>query len=222
MRLLTVPVLLAALGGQAPAASLLSRVGKVAWAPVRYAAARGQDLLDVFEINVGFGRTAKIDVKYGLHFFRVGDVRAWRAGSIDRRMGTWRETDDGLSIFPVSLLGWPVHWAADACGCRRLATDARFVARECTEGYQHVDRKELNGDPAFLWKDTVGGYYGPIHGVSLPTGFRHTRWGDSFPIGAELHAGVGVRAVVRPLQLVDFVVGFVGIDLDPQLNKKAY
>ena len=127
MRLLSVPVLLAALvGGQAPAASVLSRVGKVAWAPVRYAGARGQDLLDVFEINVGIGRTAKLDLKYGVHFFCVGDVRAWRAGTIDRRAGTWRETDEGLSLFPLSLLGWPVHWAADACRCRGLLNLPRY------------------------------------------------------------------------------------------------
>ena len=58
------------------------------------------------------------------------------------------------------------------------------------------------GDPAFILKDTVEGP-------------NHTRWADSFPIGAEAHLGVGLRVMVRPLQLVDFLVGFAGLDLDP-------
>jgi len=175
--------------------------------PAGYLRERALDLLDVVELHVGAGRGAKVDVRYGVHLFGLGDVRAWRAGAIDRRVGTWRELDSEIALLPLSILAWPVHYAAKGCGWRTLAGDARFVAQAGSEGVQHLDRKELNGDPAFVWKDTVEGP-------------RHTRWGDSFPIGAEVHALVGVRAAVRPLQLVDFVVGIVGLELDPWLTRE--
>lgn len=174
-------------------------------APVRYAHERLADLADIFELNVGIGRGAKFDIKYGLHFFGLGGVRSQRYGLLDRRIGTWRELDDELALLPLSYLAWPVREGARLCGWHRLAADAGFVLQAGTLGVQHLDRKEFNGDPEFLLKDTVEG---PIH----------TRWADSFPLGLDLHAGVGIRAIVRPLQLADFVVGFVGIELDPWLN----
>jgi len=174
-------------------------------APVRYAHERLADLADIFEFNLGIGRGAKFDIKYGLHFFGLGNVRSQRYGLLDRRIGTWRELDDELALLPLSYLAWPVREGARLCGWRRLAADAGFVLQAGTLGVQHLDRKELNGDPEFLLKDTVEG---PIH----------TRWADCFPLGLDLHAGVGIRAIVRPLQLADFVVGFVGIELDPWLN----
>jgi len=200
-------VLALAMGQAARAAAPAPRIRRALWAAARYLGARGQDLLDVFELNVGAGRGVKLDVKYGVHFFGLGDVRTRRVGNIDRRVGYWRELDTELGLFPLSLLAWPVHHGARLCGCRTLASDARFVARDGSYGFQHLDRKELNGDPEFFWKDTVESY-------------RHTRWGDSFPLGLEVHALVGLRAMVRPLQLADFAAGIVGIDLDPWLTRE--
>lgn len=174
------------------------------WAPIAYATERVNDLFDLFELNVGLGRGAKLSLKYGLHFLGLGDTRTQRYGLLDRRVGTWRELDSELGLFPLSMLAWPVEEAASLTGARQLQQDARFVLQAGTQGVRHLDRKELNGDPEFVLKDTVEG---PLH----------TRWGDCFPIGAEVHLGVGVRALVRPLQLADFVVGFLGIELDPWL-----
>ncbi|HPD14274.1 MAG TPA: hypothetical protein PLE19_04960 [Planctomycetota bacterium] len=174
------------------------------WPPAAYAAERVNDLLDAFELNAGIGRGAKLSLRYGLHFFGLGEARTRRYGVLDRRMGTWRELDSELSLFPLSLLAWPVEGAAGLAGARQLQQDARFVLQAGTEGVQHLDRKKLNGDPEFVLKDTVEG---PLH----------TRWGDCFPIGAEMQAGVGLRLTVRPLQLVDFLAGFIGIELDPWL-----
>jgi hypothetical protein len=170
----------------------------------RYVGERVNDLLDVFEVNVGIGRGAKIDVKYGVQFLGLGDVRSRRLGTIDRRVGYWRENDSEIGLLPLSLLAWPVHYGARELGARRLAADAKFVAETGSDGLQLLDRKELNDDPEFLLKDTVNG---PVH----------ARWGDSFPIGAEVHVGVGVRVMLRPLQLLDFIAGFAGIELDPWL-----
>ncbi len=178
--------------------------GGPALAPLRYLRGRALDLLDVVELNVGAGPGAKLSVKYGLHFFGLGSVRSTRAGNIDRRAGTWRELDTEFGILPLSVAAWPVHYGARAWGRRQLAADAKLVAQAGSEGIQYLDRKELNGDPAFIVKDTAEG---PVH----------TRWADSFPIGAEVHAYVGIRALVRPLELVDFAVGLVGLDLDPWL-----
>jgi len=194
-------LLLAALAGAGEPAP--APAGPVA-APLRYLRERALDLLDAVELNVGAGRGAKLSVQYGLQFFGAGSVRSHRVGTIDRRVGRWRELDTELGLLPLSLLAWPVHYAAKAAGRRQLAADAAFVAKDASDGFEHLDRKELNGDPVFLLKDTV-------------TGPVHTRWGDSFPIGFEVHALVGVRARVRPLQLADFLVGFVGVELDPWL-----
>lgn len=172
---------------------------------VRYLCERGADLMDVVELNVGVGRGAKSDFHYGIHFFGLGDVRSWRAGVLDRRVGYWRELDTQLGLLPLSLLACPVEQAARVAGQRQLAADARFVLEVGTDGVRHLDRKEFNGDPEFILKDTV-------------SGAMHTRWGDSFPIGGEVHLGIGARAYLRPLQLVDFIVGFVGIELDPWLT----
>ena len=211
MRPATIGVLLTLLAGPTLSAgdekAPEPKAGKpsVLLAPVRYARERLADLADIFEFHVGIGRGAKLDVRYGVHFFGLGEVRSQRYGLLDRRIGTWRELDDELALLPLSYLAWPVREGARLCGWRRLAGDAGFVLQAGTLGVQHLDRKELNGDPEFLLKDTIEG---PIH----------TRWADCFPIGAEVQLGIGLRAGVRPLQLVDFVVGFVGVELDPWLN----
>jgi len=172
--------------------------------PAAYAAERVNDLLDIFELSVGLGRGAKLSLQYGLHFLGLGETRTRRYGLLDRRVGTWRELDSELGLLPLSLLAWPVEQAAGLAGARQLRQDAHFVLQAGTEGVRHLDRKELNGDPESVLKDTVEG---PLH----------TRWGDCFPVGAEVHLGIGLRAMVRPLQLADFLMGFAGIELDPWL-----
>ncbi|MBM4030980.1 MAG: hypothetical protein FJ291_04250 [Planctomycetes bacterium] len=207
---LTILILGVACGGPANAGAAAEPVEPKprASGPLGYLHGRLADLLDTFELSVGYGRGVKLDLRYGLHFLGAGDVRARRLGILDRRVGVWRELDSELSLFPFSLLASPVEEAARLCGCRQLAADAHSVLQVGTEGFQLLDRKELNGDPEFILKDTVEG---PVH----------TRWGDCFPIGAEVQAGVGVRALIRPLQLADFLVGFVGLDLDPWLNQQV-
>jgi len=203
-------VLLASLTLAAPGlARAEGRIATVALAPVRYLGERALDLLDVFELHVGAGRGAKVSVKYGLHFFGAGDVNAYRVGLMDRRAGYWREVDNEFCIFPVSFLAWPVLWGAEGVGATGTASVARLVTKDGHRGIFMLDRKELNGDYAFIWSD-------------MGEGCRHMRLGDSFPIGAEVHALVGVRAGVRPLQLVDFITSCVGLDLDPWLKEKSY
>ena len=176
-----------------------------ALAPLRYLEARGRDLLEAVELNVGLGRGAKLSVKYGFQLFGLGDVRSQRFGTFGYGTGTWRELDFEAGFLPLSVLVWPVSYGAGLVGWHALASDARAAAQIGSEGVEYLDRKELNGDPAYFWKDTVEG---PVH----------TRWGDCFAIGGEAHAGVGLRAMIRPLQLVDFVIGIVGLDLDPWLE----
>jgi len=190
---------LVALAPLAAAGSLPARLG-------RFLAERAGDLLDVVEVNLGVGPGAKFHLAYGVQFFGIGDVRARRLGTLDRRLGTWRELDTELGLFPLSLFAWPVHHAAKLTGLRGLAASARFVAQDGSDGFRHLDRKELNGDPAFILRDTVSG---PLH----------ASWGESFSFGIEAHALVGGRARIRPLQFADFLLGFVGLDLDPWLQR---
>ena len=209
-RALAALTLAALLSPAAEASPSLAHLARTALAPVRFAGGRLADLADAVELNVGSGRGFKIELCYGIHFFGLGDVRAWRAGTLDHRVGYWRELDSELSLFPFSVLGWPVSGAARLAGDRRRAQDARFVATAGGLGVEYLDRKDYLGDPAFLLKDTVEGW-------------RHTRLRDSFPIGLELYAWrAGARFRLRPLQLADFFAGFVGIDLSPWLEKTPF
>ncbi|MFP4057730.1 MAG: hypothetical protein ACLF0G_12765 [Candidatus Brocadiia bacterium] len=203
------PVLLLALaapaaGGSAPGGA------SVLWAPARYLGGRGLDLLDILEVSVGLGPGAKADVKYGINFLGVGRVRALRMGMDGRRPNVWWEADDQVGLFPFSLLGWPAHLAGRLLDDPQLTERAIQLAIAGSLGSQTVQRKELAEEGAVVLSDVVRMW-------------RHTRWGDSLPVGAELHAGLaGARVMLKPLQALDFAVGIVGLDLDPWLAKSPF
>jgi len=202
--LLLTAALAATAAGQTPPTEPPQQPPRAAWTPLAYLRERLADLMDIAELNVALGRGAKLELKYGLQFLGLGRVRSRRFGTLDRRAGAWREIDSELGLLPLSLLAAPVREAARLARRDQLAQDAAFVLDAGSRGVQHLDRKELNADPEFLLKDTVEG---PLH----------TRWGDCFPIGGELHAGIGIRLILRPLQAVDFLIGFAGLELDPWL-----
>jgi len=184
--------------------------GGAGWEPLRYLGCRLADLLDALELNVGVGPGAKVDVKYGISFLGVGRVRALRVGVVGRRPSIWWESDRQAGLFPFSLLAWPPYGLGRLLNERELAEKALWIAVSGSLGHQSIEREELTTGGGLLVKEVVKMW-------------RHTRWGDSLPVGAEVHGGlIGVRVLVRPLQLADFVVGIVGLDLDPWLAKTPF
>ena len=210
MRAAGLLVLVGALSAPDAGAAGLGRAGRLIGAPFRYAAGRFGDLLEALDLSVGLGPGVKLDAKYGVSFLGAGRVDAVRLGLCGRRLGLWREADRQLGLFPFSLLGWPAHAVGRLLANPGLADTALELALAASLGTQTIERKELIARGAIALTDSVKMW-------------RHTTWGDSLPVGAEVHAGlIGARVMVRPLQIVDFAVGFVGIDLDPWLAKRPF
>ena len=170
---------------------------------LRYAFGRVADALDVVEANVGIGPGLKAGVEYAVLRTSVGSVHAQRLGMDGRQIGTWDERNVAFGIFPASLLFAPFElvknqgdtWRALAVGGFELGTVG--VERTSRENFATSD---------VLYHETV------------MAGPWNERPGDTAAIGAELHLGfIGARLRVKPLEFVDFIVGFVGIELDPQL-----
>jgi hypothetical protein len=203
-------VFVAAAARPALGSSPLGLVGQVLWAPVRYVGGRVADLAEAVDLNVGIGDGAKVDVRYGVNFLGAGRVRAVRAGLHGGRLALWKEKDHTLGLFPLSLLGWPAHLVGRVANSRKLRDQALELATAHALGTQTVERDVVMRQAGTMLGDAVKSW-------------RHTRWGDSLPIGGEVHAAlVGARLVAKPLQLLDFAVGFAGIDLDPWLAKKPF
>jgi len=182
----------------------------VAWAPCRYVAGRVGDLLEVVELSVGVGPGAKVDAKYGVNFLGAGSVRSLRVGLRGGRPSAWGERDRQAGLFPFSLLGWPAHGVARLLQDRELAEKALYVAATTSLGTQTLEYRMAAEQGTAALRDVASMW-------------RHTTWGESLPIGAEVHAGlVGARVMARPLELVDLAVGFVGIDLDPWLAREPF
>lgn len=210
MRPLAAAVLVAALGSSAEGGSALATTAKVLVAPLRYVGGRLGDFFEVFDLNVGLGDGVKLDVKYGVNFLGAGRVRSVRLGLADGRLDFWQERDRSLGLFPFSLLGWPAHLAGRVLGDPKLSEKALNLAMAHSLGTQTVDRELVAKEGAVVLHDVLKMW-------------RHTTWGNSLPLGAEVHGGlVGVRVIAKPLQAMDFVLGFVGIDLDPWLAKRPF
>jgi hypothetical protein len=210
MRRALAAALLTVLVCSADGGSALATAGRVVWAPFQYVGGRLLDAAEVVDLNVGVGTGAKVDVKYGVNFLGAGKVRAVRAGLADGTLDLWTERDRELGLFPFSLLGWPAHVAGRVLNDPKLSQKALELAVAQSLGTQTIEREVLAKEGAVVLRDAVKMW-------------QHTRWGDCLPLGAELHGGlVGARVMAKPLQALDFTIGFVGLDIDPWLAKTPF
>jgi len=174
-----------------------------ATATTRYVNDRLLDFFDIMELNIGVGAGAKAGVEYAIGRTTLGYVESTRLGFDGRQAGAWSEKNASFGIFPLSLAFLPFEltkglgdvWEAIAVGGFEMGTI----------GIEIVERENFSTTTILYEKAHIAG---PIH----------ERRGDIASIGAELHLLVGVRARVKPLELVDFVVGFIGIDFDRALT----
>jgi hypothetical protein len=184
-----------------------SQIGKgvadIGKASVRYVRNRLLDLLDIAEVNIGVGPGAKAGVEYAIGRTTLGYVESTRLGLDSRQVGVWSERNVSYGIFPLSLVFLPFELTR---GLGETWETIAVVGFELgTIGIERWERENFN-TTAKLYEVALAG--GPIH----------ERPGDIAAIGAELHLFFGARARVKPLEIVDFALGFIGIDLDPQLR----
>jgi len=169
----------------------------------RFLAARSLDLLDVAEVNLAVGPGLKAGVEYGAARTTLGLVQAERFGFDGRQVGAWVEKNASFGILPASLVFAPCELF------RRAGEPWHSLALYGFEmGSLGAERTERQGfaTTAILYRK------------ARMAGPWHERPGDIASFGLELHLLlVGGRMRVKPLEAVDFLVGFLGIDLDPAL-----
>jgi len=169
----------------------------------RFIAARSLDLLDVAEINLAVGPGLKAGIEYGAARTTLGLVQAERFGFDGRQVGAWVEKNASFGILPASLLFAPCELF------RRAGEPWRSLAVYGFEmgslGAERTERQDF-ATTAVLYRQ------------ARMAGPWHERPGDMASFGLELHLLlVGGRARFKPLEALDFLAGFVGVDLDPAL-----
>jgi hypothetical protein len=162
-------------------------------APVgHYFSARGRDLLDIFEVSVHGGKGARLDVRYGIGMFGggIGAVQGVRLGQ-----RSLIHTDGLLEAAPIpGPLGVPL--AAIAVLTIDGATSSKYVwAPLSLVGWARDEEERMEYVMCVL-----------LGGKGVP------EWPKSFQIGAEITLGVGVRARIYPVELLDFLAGLFGYD----------
>jgi hypothetical protein len=174
-----------------------------ATAVLGYTRDRFLDLVDIFELDLGVGPGLKAGVEYGVGRTTLGYVEAQRFGLDGRQVGTWSERNVAYGIFPASLAFAPFELVR---GAGEVWEGLAVVGFEM--GSLGVERTKRE---SFATTAT-------LYGEASMVGPWHERPGDLCAVGAEAHLLIlGARARVKPLEIVDFIVGIVGVDLDPKL-----
>jgi hypothetical protein len=184
--------------------------GRALWAPFQYVGGRVADLLDIVDVNVAIGPGAKFDVKYAVNFMGAGSADAVCLGLRDGGPWAWTESSEIHGLFPLNLLGWPASVAGRLLDDDELTDLLIEAAISGGIGTETIHREEVVRAGREKVQDMLRMW-------------RGTNWGDSLPVGAEVHGGiVGARVIVKPLQAVDFAVGFIGLNLDRWLDKRVF
>lgn len=201
--------------GRGPGAEIGSTVDRVTGPAVQggsslakgiggYVLGRVSDALDVFEANVAIGPGLKAGVEYFVLRTTLGYVHAQRMGFDSHQVGTWGELNVAYGIFPASLAFAPFELVKNQGEVWESLAVCGFELGSV--GVERTLREDFATN-AVLYREAV------------MAGPWHERRGDICSAGAEVHAGlIGARLRFKPLELVDFVLGFVGVDLDPQLG----
>jgi len=168
-----------------------------------YLSGRVNDAIDMVEMDVGFGVGAKAGLEAALVRIGAGTLQSQRFGFDGRQAGAWTEQNVMFGIFPISLLFAPFElarnqgdvWEGLAAGGFELGTS----------GTERIRRGNF-ATTAVLYQEAVA--VGPVH----------ERPGDIASVGGEVFLGfLGVRARLKPVEALDFLTSFFGLDLDPML-----
>jgi len=164
---------------------------------------RTLDLIDVGEFDIGIGPGLKAGLEYGVARTTLGLVEAQRIGFDGRQVGTWMERNASFGILPASLVFAPFELV------RRAGEPWRSLALYGFEmgslGAERTQRRDFVTTAVLYHEARAAGPW-------------HERPGDIAAVGAELHLFlIGARARLKPLEALDFLLGFIGLDLDPRL-----
>ena len=165
------------------------------WAAVGgYFKHRGLDFLDTFDVGVSAGRWARVEAQYGIGLWGLGDTvcRRARLGQRSALLEEESQTQAPLPL-PVSLLLYPFGVGDDIAELSWLLTGCREIEEPTwpAPGAMEIPLR-LNRSRLAFWGGT---------------------WGESFTVGLDAHLLIGVRARVRPVQVLDFLTGIFGWDL---------
>ena len=188
-----------------------------------YAKARGTDFSDAFELRVEAGPGFDVKIHYALGVWGLG----WSAGAakesppemlttywwrLGKGTGTLRSTT--ISPMPIPIVGgvtiaipeglcgepmnpgaWPWFWTK--CPASLLVTEVG------------IERIQIHGD-----KDWGYFFLGPLV-LEGPGGPMHPKKTirKAFPLGGRLFCLCGLTCRVYPVEVVDFLVGFAGLNL---------
>jgi len=177
----------------------IANLGK---ASVSYVNNRILDFFDMMELNIAAGTGAKVGVEYLVGRTTLGYVESSRLGFDGRQMGAWQEKNASFGIFPLSLVFLPFELVKSKGGVWEGLAVGGFEMG--TVGVESIEREHFSTSTVLYENAKVAG---PLH----------ERPGDICSVGAEVHLILGARARVKPLEIVDFVVGFIGIDFDRAL-----
>ena len=194
--------------GDTSGSPFLRGVRSAGSAVLGYLGDRVVDFVDMAEVNVSLGIGAKAGVEYGLGRTTLGYVEALRIGHDGRQVGAWTERNAAYGIFPASPVCAPFEVVRNAGEPWHTLAVYGFEM-----GSLGAERTERQGFA------TTAILYDKAEMVSL----WHSRPGDMCSIGADVHLlFVGGRARFKPLEMVDFVLGFVGINLESWLDRPGF
>ncbi|MCU0722311.1 MAG: hypothetical protein MUC63_01610 [Planctomycetes bacterium] len=185
---LVLSALLLALAGAAPGCSYLE--------------ARGKDFADCWRLTVGLGIGASASVEVGPIGWGVGYWEGYAVG-VWGRQSPFAGAHQHLGIpFPLGLIAGPLAMAilpggegSDAFATMLfVATEIENVAPSGGEESEQWKRGQFLHANAFLDSERDG-------------------WADYFWIEAGARCLVGVHAGFNPAEFLDFLLGWVGIDL---------
>jgi len=169
-----------------------------------YLRSRWLDFWDMFEVGVSGGRGFRLDAQYliGSWGYGIADVQRWRIG---QRVCILNEETTQFSTlpFPASLILFPAGMSVE----QPLGTIITLG------GVSYESEHYIWPDPAFngLPSDKVRVRMACVERDRARRRFIVTA--ESTAVGVELHALLGARARVMPLQILDFVAGLVFADL---------
>ena len=162
---------------------------------------RGADLLDVLDISAGVGPVGRISVQYGMGNWGLGWTETYRARFGGRSLLA-KEQAQEIALLPPPLaqivfllhtydmfiegeapLAWPFEGIADEDERAIFPLAVPWIHRSWTCFYCSQ----------YLGDGVVGA--------------------PPVAIGAEIHALIGLRARIYPIEIADFLVGIFGFDL---------
>lgn len=165
----------------------------------RYLGSRAYDVLDIFEVGVEAGPGFRLDAKYGIGMAGVGKGRSSMVRLGQRRWQVYARWEEFAPVpfplgLPLALAVWPLEVLLGAPGGE---LGSYLVGGETEE-------ERLSP------RATVGGVVVERCGFVADGGTRfNSARGKWFTVGAEVMLGVGARARVYPVEILDFVTGML-------------